>query len=206
MLLAADERERARRYRFDRDRVRFVAARGTLRLILSRYAGCPAARIPIARGPHGKPRLAGEAARLQFNLAHSCGSAVLAVSRERSLGIDLEWIRRVDEARIAARFFSANERAAVLQQHGSARRRSFFSCWTRKESYVKALGQGLSIPLHGFDVQACAERPAQLVRTDWSADEASRWRLCDLPPLRGYAAALAVEGHDWRLRCWAWPR
>jgi 4'-phosphopantetheinyl transferase len=208
MLLAPEERERARRHRFGRDRRRFVVGRGTLRRILSPYVGCPAERLPIGYGSHGKPELGGakEAARrLQFNLAHSRDTALLAVSRDRRLGIDLEWIRRVDEARIAARFFSRGERTAVLRQQGAARRRSFFSCWTRKESYVKATGLGLSIPLQDFEVQARAGQPAQLLRTEWNQAEASRWRLCDLPALRGYAAALAVEGHDWRLRCFAWP-
>ena len=84
-------------------------------------------------------------------------------------------------------------------------RQAFFRCWTRKEAYIKARGQGLSLPLDQFDVSLAPGEPAAILGTQQDPSEASRWSLQELTAAPGYIAALAVEGHGWRLTCWQWP-
>jgi 4'-phosphopantetheinyl transferase len=106
---------------------------------------------------------------------------------------------------IAERFFSPQEVAALRPLPTEAQRQAFFRCWTRKEAYIKARGEGLSHPLDQFDVLPVHGKPDAMLRTQRDPSEASRWSLRDLPLAADYAAALAVEGHDWRLACWQWP-
>jgi 4'-phosphopantetheinyl transferase len=142
---------------------------------------------------------------LGFNLAHSHELALYAITRGREVGIDLERIRSnlVDE-QIAERFFSPREVVVLRGLPTHRQREAFFNCWTRKEAYVKAKGQGLSIPLDQFDVSLAPGEPAALLSTQWHPQEASRWSLQKLNPGCGYVAALAVEGHDWQVKCWQW--
>ena len=199
-----DERERTRaaRFRFPVHRGRFVVGRGTLRSILGLYLGVPADRVKLTTGPQGKPRLAGGPA-LEFNISHSEDRALLAVASGRCVGVDIE---RIDASRatedIARRFFSPEEIAALDGIPRRDRTRAFFRCWTRKEAYLKALGDGLSLPLDGFAVSV--DRPAspRLLRSDRGPAEVSRWRFADPRPIPGYAAALAAEGEGWRMRFW----
>lgn len=205
--LATDERERAGRFRFSRHRSHFIAARGMLRAILGLYLEAEPAALYFQYGPRGKPGLAGDGddGTLRFNLSHSGELALYAVARGRELGIDVEQIRsdRSDES-IARRFFSPSEVEALLALPEGERRDAFFRCWTRKEAYIKARGDGLSLALDQFDVSLAPGEPATLLRTRQDAADAARWSLRDLPAGPGYAAALAVEGKSWRLRCWQW--
>ena len=198
-VLSADERQRAGRFHRARLRDRFVAARGQIREILAGYVRLPPAGVAFAYGAHGKPRLPDGAPR--FNLSHSEGHALLAVSRNREVGVDIERILPgVDCEGIARRFFSAAEMAALMALPPSARRPAFFAAWTRKEAFVKAKGGGLAIPLAGFDVSLAPSAPARLLRTVWDPHEAARWWLDDLEAPAGFCAALAVEGRRPRLR------
>jgi 4'-phosphopantetheinyl transferase len=204
-MLSADEQTRAERFYFPRDQQRFIIARGLLRVILSRYLGMEPGDLRFCYNPHGKPALAPECGRerLRFNLSHSHEHVVYAVTREREIGIDLEHVR-VDLADrdIAARYFSPREAAALAALPPELQRLAFFNCWTRKEAYIKASGQGLLIPLHQFDVSLAPGEPAALLSTQWNPQEAGRWSLRALTPGPDYVAALAVEGHHWQLRCW----
>lgn len=204
--LSADERERAGRFVFTKDRERFVVARAALRDILSRYLQMAAGDIRFEYSEFGKPGLARlHQSTLQFNLSHSNGVALLALTLNRRLGIDVEFIRPIQDCnQIARRFFSANESAALFRLPAAQQPLAFFTCWTRKEAYLKAIGEGLSHPLEHFDVSLAPDQPAALLATRPDPAEASRWSLYGLAAGAGYVAALAAEGRDHQLFYWQW--
>ncbi len=207
--LSTDEHARAKRFYFDRDRNHFIVARGLLRNILGIYLKREPASLSFEYGSHGKPGLTPgiNPNQIDFNLSHSNGMALYAIARDRALGIDLEFIRGDPQAEsIAERFFSSQEIATLRALPGTAQRYAFFLCWTRKEAYIKARGEGLSLPLHQFDTTLIPGEPAELLGTRPDPLEASRWSLMDLtlePP--GYAAAVAVKGRGWSISLWKWP-
>jgi 4'-phosphopantetheinyl transferase len=196
-LLANDERQRAQRFHFVRHRDAFVINRARMRSLLAGYLSQAPETLVFTYSQHGKPSLP-EAAlpasgSLRFNLSHTEGRAALAVVRAREIGIDVERIRpQADARKIAERFFSAGEREALREFTGEALDRAFFRCWTRKEAYIKAKGEGLSIPLHQFDVSVAEDEPAMLLGTRPDASEAGQWFLYDLALDPGCAAALAI--------------
>lgn len=207
--LTADERARAERFHFQKDSEQFIVARGLLRTILARYLDVDPRQLRFAYSSYGKPSLAGEfnADALCFNLSHADGLALYAVTRGRQLGIDTERVRAdlVDD-QVAERFFSTQEVAALRALPGNMQSLAFFNCWTRKEAYIKARGEGLSLPLDQFDVSLAPGTPVALLRTYGDHREASRWSLRELALETGSVAALAVEGHGWRLKCYHWPQ
>jgi 4'-phosphopantetheinyl transferase len=206
--LADQERERAGRFIFERDRDRYIAARGILRDLLGKYLGCAPRSIEIAYGPYGKPALAAAAPRPEicFNLSHSHGLAAVAIGQEREVGIDVELIRAefASEA-IAKRYFSAREIDELSRLPAELRTEGFFLCWTRKEAYIKAKGDGLQIPLDSFDVSLSPGRPATL-----SSVDQPRWGIESFVPTlvseRRYAAAVVAEGKDWIARYFEWKQ
>jgi 4'-phosphopantetheinyl transferase len=204
--LAPDERDRAARFHFERDRRRYTVGRGVLRALLGEYLGVAPARLTFAYGAQGKPALATDGDGIRFNVSHTGATALYAVTRDREIGVDVEGLRpdfATDE--IAERFFSMAERQALRALSPAERCRAFFSCWTRKEAYIKARGEGLSLPLDGFDVSLSPGEPAALLATRPVAEEAGRWTLENLDAGPGAAAALAVEGRGWRLTRREWP-
>jgi 4'-phosphopantetheinyl transferase len=206
-LLSPDERERADQFRFPIHRQRFIAARGLLRTVLARYLATQPKTLRFRYGPFGKPALADAASAggLCFNVAHSEGLALFAVARNREVGVDLESLgRKLADDQIAERFFSPNEVAALRALPAELQREGFFNCWTRKEAYIKARGKGLSLPLNQFTVSLSPGEPARLLATPGEPAEASKWTLRELSPGEGFAAALAVKGDGWQLRCWEW--
>jgi len=206
-LLASDERARAAKFRFERDRSHFVVARGILRSLLSRYLHNESHPLHFTYNQFGKPTLAGEAdsQNLLFNVAHSHKLALYAVTRLGAIGIDLEYMRDDPEyERIAERFFSPNEVYLLHTVPQEKRLEAFFACWTRKEAYIKARGMGLSLDLKDFDVSLAPGEPITLLNSREEGLDITRWSLYDLSPGAGYKAALAVEGHPVRLMCWQW--
>lgn len=205
--LSPDEARRAERLFFEADRRRFVVARGVLRTILSRYLSLPPADLRFCYGPHGKPELAPEHGdgRLHFNLAHAQGLALYAVTYDRQVGIDVEYMRPQLACRaVAERFFAPSEARRLAALPEEVQGEAFFCCWTRKEAYLKARGDGLSLPLASWSVSLTpGEGPVNL-HTARCPAEAARWCLWSLNPGPGYAAAVAVEGAGWQLRCWRW--
>lgn len=200
-LLSADEQERAACFRFERDRREFIVARGTLRVVLSRYLDTHPEDLTFRYGPYGKPELA-TPTDLQFNLTHAGEVALIAVTRDRQLGVDVEPVRVLPDAdRIVERFFSAQEVEAYRSLPASTRPAAFFACWTRKEAFIKALGDGLTHPLDAFDVTVRPEEPAMLLRVR-GATEPSPWYLEALPVGPGYAATVAVQGDPCVITCW----
>jgi len=201
--LSRDERMRAEQFHFDRDRNRFIVGRGMLRNILSLYVKIEPKLLRFAYGAYGKPRLMGNSAGdgIRFNLAHSQGFAIYGFARGREIGVDLEHIHQIPELEdIAARFFSARENAVLRALPKSEKQAAFFNCWTRKEAYIKAIGDGLAHPLDKFDVSLTSDEPARLLRVEGDAQEAARWSLESLEPAPGYVAAVVASGHDWKIR------
>ena len=205
--LSTDERERAQRFCFQTDREHFIVARASLRAILGCYLDVEPDELRFCYSPKGKPALSSESlgGDLRFNLSHSDGLALYAVTRGREIGVDIERVRpELADGKIAERFFSPREVAALRALHPHLQLQAFFNCWTRKEAYIKARGDGLSLPLDQFDVSVVPGEPAALLNTTHDLGESSRWLLRQLFPGADYVAALAVEGLDWRLQCWQW--
>lgn len=202
--LSEDERRRADRFHFDKDRRHFVAARGALRAILSRYLEIRADAVRFAYSNYGKPHLA-DTLPLCFNLTHSHGLALLAVTHGREIGVDVEFLRdNLEGEQLAQRFFSPREVAALRSLPAEQRREAFFHYWTHKEAYTKAIGKGLSLAFDQFDVSLRPGEPAMLWATRHDPTEARRWSMHSLTPADGYVGALAVEGPSWRLWCGDW--
>lgn len=193
--LSPDERDRADRFRFPEHRERFIAAHGALRDILSRYLDVPAGRLAFSITPHGKPVLAAPGHTwLQFNLSHSGDLALIAVSRDCPVGIDVEQMIPPDNfPRLVEQFFSANENAAFRALPESKRAAAFFAGWTRKEAYVKALGTGVSLPLDHFDVTMDPDTPARLLADRRHPHHVATWSLHTFSPASNYIASLAIE-------------
>jgi 4'-phosphopantetheinyl transferase len=196
--LASEERDRANRFRTAALQAAFIIARGTLRAILGRCLNLPPAAVPLDYGERGKPRVAGSHP-LRFNLSHSGGRALYALSLDREMGVDLEQICPMTDCElIAQRFFSAGEIRDLLSLPPGQRNEAFFTCWTRKEAYIKACGEGLSLALDCFRVSLLPFEPPLL---EAPADPRV-WSLFDASPGPGYAAALVAEGTAPALRAW----
>lgn len=193
--LAPDERERASRFHLERDQRRFSAARGQLRVILSRYLGSEPATLAFAYGARGKPALATPTPEtsLQFNLAHSAGLALVAVSRTGPVGVDVERIRQMPHAdQLVARFFSTRENTSFQALPDDQKSVAFFNLWTRKEAWLKATGEGLAHELRRVNVSFRPDEPARLVGVDGDPSAVANWRLHHLAPEPGFTGALAT--------------
>ena len=194
-LLNTQERSRAEAFRFAHDQYRFVITHGALRIILGHYVDVPPAELDFLFSRRGKPALKPTPGLpdIRFNLSHSGSRAMLAIAPKREVGVDIECIdARHDGMAIAERFFSLREREALWSLPSDEREQGFFSCWTRKEAYLKARGDGLFTPLQDFDVSVAPGGPVLLV-SRIEPGEADRWHIQELPTEPGYVAALAVE-------------
>ncbi len=200
--LAPEEKARANRFVFQKDRNSFIVSRGVLRELLGRYVNRPPEQLKFDYSWHGKPYLCADLIeqRVQFNVSHSNGLALFAFALGRRLGIDVELVRR-DFAgeKIAELYFSPQEVMELRGLPPSLQAEGYFLCWTRKEAYIKARGEGLHIPLESFHVSLTPGQPEHLRIADSVC-----WSLRSLLPDVRYAGALVVEGRDWRLRCWEW--
>lgn len=191
-LLSAEERERAQRFRVEPPRTAFVLTRGTLRSVLAHYLGGKAQALRFRYESQGKPFLEGDD-NLFFNVSHTDGLAMLAFARGRRLGVDVEKIHPGTEVeKLAERFFSERECRDLRLLNGDELRAAFFRIWTRKEAYIKATGEGLSLPLDQFDVSIAAGDRDALRATRPDALEVERWAVSDITVAAEYAAALAV--------------
>jgi 4'-phosphopantetheinyl transferase len=209
--LAADEKARVKRFVFQPDRNSFIATRGILRELLGRYLKRSPTDLAFDYGPQGKPALRTDssAAKADFNVSHSHGMALFAFALGRHVGVDIELIRPdFAEQKIAERYFSPQEVAELRGLPPALQDEGFFLCWTRKEAYIKARGEGLHVPLQSFSVSLTPGEPEQL-----QAADSSRWSLRSVRPDPRYAGAVVAEGNgnsedkDWQLRGWEWrPR
>ena len=196
-LLDDDERQRAGRFMFDKDRRRFVAAHTAMRAILGRCLQMDPAALRFANAEGGKPRLIDPPFDLRFNLSHAGERALLGVAIGREVGVDIEAHRVIsDPLHIAKRFFSAAEQERLREASPTDVDEVFLRIWTRKESFIKARGDGLRFPLAGFEVSTAAEGPQLLVSCDAEPADLERWTIVALRSEPGYVAALTAEGRD----------
>lgn len=206
--LSFDERMKAERFSFARDKTRFIIARGILRLILACYLSAEPGAIRFCYEKGGKPRLqnAFGMTNIQFNLSHSEGLALYAFTRGHEVGVDLERIRDLPEMeQIVEQFFSLRERVFFGTLPVKEKREIFFNWWTRKEAFMKAIGEGLSYPLCRFDALLARGKPVESLGILGNEQGGPRWSMWDVNPAEEFAGAVVVEGGDWEVRCWQWP-
>jgi len=195
-LLSEGERQRASRFAFDRDRCRFVVARAGLRELLAARLGMRPEAIELAYGAHGKPALARDLSRddLRFNISHSGDVAVYAFSRGREIGVDVETVRvMLDADDVAACFFSVRENETYRRLDAHDKPLGFFNCWTRKEAFIKAIGDGLYYSLDHFDVSLAPGEPAKILRIGDTCGDECGWTLHGFVPAPGLVAAVVTE-------------
>jgi len=198
-LLSPDEKARAERFYFERDRDRYITGRGLLRVLLAGYLDMEPSRIQFEYGPCRKPKLTTiiDDNRLEFNLSHSNDLVVYSFCRNRRVGIDVEHIHPMaDEQRLAEEFFSTPESAYLRSLSGDLKLKAFFKLWTCKEAFVKASGDGLAKPMDQFEIQLVDGDHAQLVSLESNQGQHTHWRLQTFEPIPGYQAALAFEAED----------
>ncbi len=196
-VLSPDEVVRAGRFHFEKDRIHFTRCRSALRGLLAAYLAIPATEIRFEYLASGKPQLADEQnpRALQFNVSHSAGIALIAVGSQHRLGVDIERISsEVDTAALAERFFSLRERSSLRALPDHLRVPAFFACWTRKEAFLKATGDGLSFPLTDFSVTTHPDLDPALEEIRGNTEARKQWFLADLSVVAGYRATVAAEG------------
>ncbi len=195
-LLSKDELERAKRYHFERDRIRFTVARGLLRCILSAYLHMEAHKISFQYGPYGKPYV--DNMTVQFNVSHSEDRILIGVGYHHPLGVDIEHISRsVDIADIAKRFFTAREAQHIQYLKGEAQQQAFFNVWTRKEALLKAVGAGLNVSLKACEVSVGDEAFSAILDADIPSFHKKDWIVCrELLSHHYLAAAVIKKGLD----------
>jgi 4'-phosphopantetheinyl transferase len=197
-VLSDSERQRADRFAFETGRRRFIIARATLRRLLAARLGARPADIEFAYGEQGKPALgAGFAgSNLQFNISHCDDFAVYGFSTVGEIGVDVEAVRWfADAAEVAARVFSPAERQAYSALDPLQQPIGFFNCWTRKEAFIKAAGDGLQRSLESFDVSLAPDEPAKILRVDNTSGERCGWSVASFVPAPGFVAAVVIENH-----------
>jgi 4'-phosphopantetheinyl transferase len=199
-MLSTQERERADQFRFERHRRRFVAGRGELRQILSRYLGLSPSEVALGYGSDGKPFCMIQPARwsIGFNLSHSENAAALAIASGFEVGIDVEHVRPIDES-MPLEAFASRERAEFTALPDVQRQPVFFESWARKEACLKALGTGFMLPpTHfEFDLAIRGDTTPRFVGGD--AEEATHWRVCALSSSPNCAGAVAARRTDWSI-------
>jgi 4'-phosphopantetheinyl transferase len=207
-LLSCEERATARRFYCERDRRRYMAAHGVLRLILAGYLRTRPEELRFRRGRHGKPYLdeAEGNASIHFNLSHTEDLVLCSLVREQEIGIDAERIRPIRATeQIVSSFFTPCERRYLASLNREQRRKAFLHGWTRKEAFLKALGGGLSLGLDGVSVPLASCTHGTWLRLETRLDRSGDWHACELGLGEAYVAALAIRGRDWNVKCWCWP-
>ena len=194
-LLSDDEIARAKKFHFSRDKDSFVRARAALKCILARYVPYLPNRIRFFYKPNGKPELLATQNNigLNFNLSHSGDFAIIGVTLGRRIGVDVERYRTLEFLEIARRYFSSSESRQLTALPPNELQNNFFACWTRKEAFLKALGEGIGVLLPHVSVTVAQFESPKLIEFQGNADASLRWSLADTQVSDGYAAALAFE-------------
>jgi 4'-phosphopantetheinyl transferase len=191
-LLSQDEKLRSQRFHAERHRRRFIVSRGALRVLLGQHMGIPPAEIVFSYASHGKPYLPEHGNHVNFNASHSEECAVYAISRHYQLGIDVEFLhRRIEFDAVAKRFFAPGEYADLCLLPHTVRKRAFMACWTRKEAVIKALGDGLSIPLDQFRVTVDPDAMPRVLETSANHHAVSDWTMYTIDAGSKYYSTIA---------------
>lgn len=195
-LLDEGELNKAKRFRKPDDSRRYVVSHGVLRLILSKYLNERPESIKYERGPYGKPGISG-GSWLRFNMSHSNGMAAYAITLKREVGIDLEYMRDIPIPQISRTVLSANEDAYLRSIPVEERLDAFFMLWTRKEAYVKSIGEGIYAKLNEIDVSFRNE----LCQLSFGG---SNWSIVDIESPDRYKGAVAVQGDARAIKVFKW--
>ena len=194
-ILSQEEKARADRFRFFKDKSCFVIARGILKNILAQYSGQSPEKITFSYGSYGKP-YSDAYPQLYFNVSHSENCIAIGFIRDHEIGVDVEKVKTDIEAlEVAQSFFSKKEIARLKTVAPEHVYQCFFNCWTRKEAFIKAEGSGLSFPLDQFSVSLEDSTTAQLLETQWDNKEHLNWVLLPFTPAQGYIGAIAIKGN-----------
>ncbi|WP_171037081.1 4'-phosphopantetheinyl transferase superfamily protein [Maribacter algarum] len=203
-ILSTDERARSGKFKFEKDRDCYIISRGILRLLLGSYLDMKAKDIKFKYTSYGKPILDFES-NLKFNVSHSGNRAAFAFFRNTEIGVDIEKIKYdFDVLELAQNFFSKKEIEVLERQSEENLPAAFFRCWTRKESFIKAEGSGLSFPLDKFAVSLENDEEAKLLETQWNLKEKVEWNLFSFKPASDYIAAVAVRNHVTKISYYDW--
>ncbi len=198
-FLSRDEQKRAEKFRINDDCNNFIAARGILRFLLGRYLNIEPERITFDYGEYGKPIVVNDDS-LRFNISHSNGVGLFAFTQKLELGVDIEFCKReIEIIAIAKRFFSQNEIKALSTLSGEDRVTGFYNCWTRKEAFIKAIGEGLSFPLDKFEVSLSPAKSAKLLAVNCDTKAELNWSLRSFKPYQNFIGALAFRGEIQKL-------
>ena len=201
-VLSEEERQRAEAFKFVKDKIKYIACRGALRQLMGHYLKTPANEISIEYVKNGKPH---HNSNLEFNVSHSRDMAVIGFTYDTILGIDIEFIhRKIEFHQIARRFFSTNESDIVINAPRESMHQYFYNCWTRKEAFIKALGDGLSFPLDQFEVTCAPDEVPKLMSTKWDETEVEKWSLWAFEKSKDYVGALAIQGPEKQLIYFSW--
>lgn len=206
-LLTDEEMYRAGKYFFERDRQRYILSRGILKKLLSSYAKVKPENIQFIYNKYGKPYLnmPSRSVEIQFNISHSEDIILLAFTYGHKIGIDIEYQRaEFADMKIAEHFFSPAEISALAMLPDNMRKKAFFECWTRKEAFIKAKGQGLTIPLDGFEVSVMPDEPAQLLNIYDDPEEVKRWMMMNIETGGNYCGALVTESDTYSVFFYDW--
>jgi len=204
-LLSPDELTRAARYHSADLGRRFIACRGQVRRILAAYVNASPERLRFPLGQHGKPalELAGSIADHRFNVSNSQSLALCAVTLQHEIGVDVEFVREARDVEIlAARFFAQQEIQDLHSIPEAERLKAFYHCWTRKEAVLKAVGDGLSIPLDQLVVSVTDTQPPRVISFAGDPAGARDWWLDSLEPAKGYLGAVAAPLAELKTACW----
>lgn len=205
-LLSPDETARAERFVFEKDRKKYTIARGILRLLLADYTRMVPREILIGQKEKGKPFLMSSCDYpLKFNLSHAGDYAIYGFSENRELGIDIEQFKpMLDREQIVSRFFSKEEVEAYFRLPEKDRVRAFFSCWTRKEAFIKAIGDGLHYSLDSFSVPVEPDVLSDMEILVGGLKE-EKWSMHDIPLAHDhYVSSIAIEGKGYQIKCRPW--
>jgi 4'-phosphopantetheinyl transferase len=201
-ILSRDEKERAKRFYFERDRNHYIAGRGMLRTLLGNYLETEPARVEFIYGVHGKPALGApfNGKNFEFNLSHSKDQALYAFNWGQPIGVDIEYVQSMkDMDDFAAQFFTHNECKLIHSLSKDQKQETFFKIWTCKEAFLKANGSGLTTPINQVEVSFANEGTISLTSIGADLEQAAYWRLKMFTPIAGYQAALAIGRNEKRI-------
>lgn len=204
--LSENEKTRASKFRFEKDRLTYVTARGVLRELISAYTHQSPSAIAFFYNEQSKPYIISDTS-LKFNVSHSGEKILMSFSLEHEIGVDVEFNKRsIEIPQVAKSFFSKNETKALLCLPDVQQLSAFYNCWTRKEAFIKAKGGGLSIPLDQFEVSLLPEEKAELRVIKWDQTDVVNWNLQSITVGEDYTGAVIVKNpsalydyFDWSL-------
>jgi len=197
--LSVDEEQRADRFHFERDRVHFIAARGILRTLLAQYLKTSAPHLQFIYSARGKPSL--KDSKITFNLSHSHGLALYAITLSQKVGIDLEYMRDIETTQLAKRFFTPSEYNTLISLPIQQQKMAFFQFWTAKEAYLKATGDGL-VGLQNVEFSLSLDKPISLFKIAGKTVES--WSIQQFIPQLNYMATVAIETKAGDIKFWEW--